>query len=115
MEYLRHAFSISHGKRELVPKITRRKAKSLRIHTDVPIEMHADGVAQGVTPATITVVPGALRAFVAENVAIGRNISSERQKRTRLYKRSQSQELFKDGELTKVEEPVEEKGPQYAS
>lgn len=115
LEYLRHAFSISQGKRELVPKITRRKAKSLRIYTDVPIEMHADGVAQGVTPATITVVPGVLRAFVAEKVVAGRNTSSERRKRTRLYRRSQSQELFKDSELTRVEEPVEEKGPQYAS
>ena len=114
IEYLRHAFSISQGRREFVPKIKQRKAKSLRIYTEMPIEMHADGVSQGVTPANITVVPGALKAFVSEKVAEGRNISSEKRKRTQRYTRSQSQELFKDGELTKKEEHVEEKGPLYA-
>ncbi len=113
MEYLRHAFSISQGRRELVPKITRRKAKSIRIQTEVPVEMHADGVSQGVTPATITVMSGVLRAFVSEEVANGHNVSSEKQKRTQRYRRSQSQDLFKDGELTKTEEYVEAKGPLY--
>ncbi len=113
IEYLRHAFSISQGRRAFVPKITHRKVKSLRIYTETPVEMHADGVPQGVTPATITVVPGALNAFVAEKVAAGRNVSSEKRKRTQRYRRSQSQELFKDGELTKKEEHVEEKGPLY--
>lgn len=114
IEYLRHAFSISQGRRAFVPKITRRKAKSLRIYAETPVEMHADGVSQGVTPATITVVPGALNAFVSEKVAAGRNFSSGKRKRTLHYTRSQSHELFKDGELTKKEEHVEEKGPLYA-
>lgn len=114
MEYLRHAFSISQGKRAFVPKITQRKVKSLRISTETPVEMHADGVSQGVTPAIITVIPGALNAFVPEKVTTGRNVSSETRKRTRRYTRSQSQELFKDDELTKKEEPVKEKGPLYA-
>lgn len=113
LEYLRHAFSISQGRRALVPKITRRKAKSVHIEADVPVEMHADGVSQGVTPATITVIPGVLRAFVSEKVATGRNISSEKQKRTRPFQRSRSRELFREGELTKKEENVEAKGPLY--
>jgi hypothetical protein len=75
--------------------------------------MHADGVSQGVTPATITVMSGVLRAFVSEEVANGHNVSSEKQKRTQRYRRSQSQDLFKDGELTKTEEYVEAKGPLY--
>ncbi len=113
MEYLRHAFSISQGKRAFVPKITQRKVKSVRISTETSVEMHADGVPQGVTPATITVVPGALNAFVPEKVASGRNVSSETRKRTRRYVRSRSQELFKDDELTKKEEYIKEKGPLY--
>jgi diacylglycerol kinase (ATP) len=114
IEYLRHAFSISQGRRPFVPKIMHRKVKSLRIHAETPVEMHADGVSQGVTPATITVVPGALNAFVSEKVAAGRNVSSGKRKRTQRYARSQSQDLFKDGELTKKEDHVEEKGPLYA-
>ena len=106
LDYLRHAFSISQGKRVFEPKITQRKAKSLRISTVTPVEMHADGVLQGVTPATVTVIPGALNAFVPERVAAGRNVSSEARKRTLRYRRSQSQEIFKDDELTKKEEHV---------
>jgi len=113
LEYLRHAFSISQGRRALMPKIMQRKVKSLHISTETPVEMHADGVSQGVTPATITVIPGALNAFVPEQVVAGRNVSSETRKSTRRYTRSQSQELFKDGELTKKEEHVEEKGQIY--
>ena len=113
MEYLRHAFSISQGRRAFVPKITRRKAKSLRIYTETPVEIHADGVPQEVKPASITVVPGALNVFVSEEVVAGRNVSSKGRKRTRRYTRSQSGDLFRDGELTKQEEHIEEKGPLY--
>jgi diacylglycerol kinase (ATP) len=113
LEYLRHAFSISQGRRVLMPKVMQRKVKSLRISTETPVEMHADGVSQGVTPATITVIPGAVNAFVPEQVVVGRNVSSETRKSTRRYIRSQSQKLFKDGELTKKEEHVEEKGQIY--
>jgi diacylglycerol kinase (ATP) len=112
LEYLRHAFSISQGRRVFVPKIMQRKVKSLRISTETPVEMHADGVSQDVTPATITVMPGALHAFVPEEVAVGRNVSSEKRKSTQRYMRSQSRKLFKDGELTKKEEHPE-KGPLY--
>ena len=113
LEYLRHAFSISQGRRAFEPKIMQRKVKSLRISTETPVEMHADGVSQGVTPATITVIPGALNAFVPEEVTAGRNVSSKTRKSTRHYTRSQSQQLFKDGELTNKEEHIEEKGPLY--
>ena len=80
LEYLRHAFSISQGRRAFEPKIMQRKVKSLRISTETPVEMHADGVSQGVTPATITVIPGALNAFVPEEVTAGRNVSSKTRK-----------------------------------
>jgi diacylglycerol kinase (ATP) len=106
LEYLLHALSIIQGRRAFEPKITQRKVKSLRISTEIAVEMHADGVSQGVTPATITVISGALNAFVPEKVAAGRNVSSETRKSTQRYKRSHSQELFKDGELTKKEEHV---------
>jgi YegS/Rv2252/BmrU family lipid kinase len=63
-EYLRHALSISQGKRPFAPKIIYRRAWSLRIDAATPIEIHADGVVVGTTPAEITVMPGALKVLV---------------------------------------------------
>lgn len=61
LEFLKHAISISQGRRELQPKIKRRRAKTLRISADHPIEIQADGMPHGTTPAIITITPGALR------------------------------------------------------
>ena len=68
LEYLRHAFSISQGKRVYQPRIRRRRARTLRITSDIPMEIQADGVASGYTPATITVLQGVLRVLTPAHV-----------------------------------------------
>ena len=70
-EYIRHAISISQGRRMLQPGITHHRSKALRVTSDQPIELHADGIPHGATPATIKVVPGALRVRIPQNVARG--------------------------------------------
>lgn len=64
LEYLQHAISISQGRRVFQPKITHRRVKSLRISTEHPVEIQADGLPHGHTPAVITVAPGALRVRI---------------------------------------------------
>jgi len=64
LEYIRHAMSISQGRRVFQPKITHRRVKSLRISTDHPVEIQADGVPHGHTPAVVTVAPGTMRVRV---------------------------------------------------
>ncbi|HLQ28208.1 MAG TPA: diacylglycerol kinase family protein [Ktedonobacteraceae bacterium] len=60
-EYIQHAISISQGRRVFQPKIMRRRVKSLRISAEYPVEIQADGLPHGHTPATVTITPGALR------------------------------------------------------
>jgi diacylglycerol kinase (ATP) len=86
LEYLQHAVSISQGKRAFQPKITHRKARSLYITADEPVLYHADGIPQGCTPVTITVVPGALLVRVPQHVASGPNMASPQLKQTQRYK-----------------------------
>jgi diacylglycerol kinase (ATP) len=93
LEYLRHAFAISRGKKVLEPKVTHRKIKCLSITSEQPVEIHADGVAKGYTPAMIRVLPGALRIHVPKKVAGGPNIVQPEQKRARYYQQSQSNKL----------------------
>ena len=64
LEYIRHAMSISQGRRVFQPKITHRRVKSLRISTDHLVEIQADGEPHGHTPAVVTVAPGTLRVRV---------------------------------------------------
>ena len=64
LEYIRHAISISQGRRTYQPKIVHRRVASLRINTDQPLDLQVDGVSQGTTPALVTVLPGALRVCV---------------------------------------------------
>ncbi len=64
LEYIKHAISISQGRRVLEPKAVYRQVKSLRITTDQPMEIHADGLPHGYTPAVVRVLPGALRVLV---------------------------------------------------
>ena len=64
LEYIRHAISISQGRRVFQPKITHRRAKSLRISADHPIEVQADGLPKGHTPVSVTITPGALHVRV---------------------------------------------------
>ncbi|HLH60632.1 MAG TPA: diacylglycerol kinase family protein [Ktedonobacteraceae bacterium] len=63
-EYIRHALSISQGKRLYTPKIAYRRVKSLRITSEYPMEIQADGELHGHTPAVVTILPQALRIRV---------------------------------------------------
>ena len=74
LEYLRHAISISQGRRRYQPKIVHRRVTSLRINTDQPLDLQVDGVSQGTTPALVTVLPNALRVCVPGVTAPGLQI-----------------------------------------
>jgi YegS/Rv2252/BmrU family lipid kinase len=75
LAYLRHAISISQGRRILQPKVKRFKVKSLRISATEPVTIHADGIQFGFTPATISVVPEVLQVYVPEHVARRQSIA----------------------------------------
>lgn len=96
LAYLRHAISISQGRRALEPRVMRRKIKSLRIDAVIPIEVHADGVPIGKTPATITVIPGILRVRVPQKIATGPNIANRERQHTRHYQRARSNSISKE-------------------
>ncbi len=70
-EYLRHAVSISQGRRPYQPKIKRLRVRSLRVTADEPLELQADGEPLGYTPAVITVLPAALNIRVSGKNAPG--------------------------------------------
>jgi len=70
-EYIRHALSISQGRRPFTPKIIYRRAKSLRIYSSTAIDIHADGNVIGTTPAEITIIPGALKVLVPQKPVPG--------------------------------------------
>ena len=88
LDYFRHALSISKGQRDLAPRISRRKIKTIHIESEQPIELHADGVAQGYTPATITVLPGVLNVRVPKRLAQGPNITAPERKKRAIYQKS---------------------------
>lgn len=71
LEYLRHAVSISQGRRPYQPKIRRLRVQKMRIEADAPLEIQADGEQIGRTPATLTVLPKALRVCVSGQPAPG--------------------------------------------
>ncbi|HLX39203.1 MAG TPA: hypothetical protein VKR42_01665, partial [Ktedonobacteraceae bacterium] len=81
LEYLRHAFSISQGRRIYQPKIRRRRARTLTIIADVPMAIQADGVGYGHTPATIQVLPGALRVRVSAIETIPAIVTPENERK----------------------------------
>ncbi len=64
LEYFKHAISISQGRRVLQPKITTQRITSLSITASHPVEIQADGVVIGQTPAQVSIMPGALRVLV---------------------------------------------------
>jgi len=74
-EYLRHAVSISQGRRPYQPKIKHLRARSLRITADKPLEIQADGEPLGYTPAEVTVLPASLRIRTSGKEAPGLHIS----------------------------------------
>jgi YegS/Rv2252/BmrU family lipid kinase len=101
LEYFRHAISISQGRHTLESRVTRRKVKSLYVYADNPVEIHADGIPIGYTPAIITVIPGGLRVHTPEKIATGPNTVSPMLQQTQHYKRAKRNKL------------VGEKGPFY--
>ncbi|HLZ59989.1 MAG TPA: diacylglycerol kinase family protein [Ktedonosporobacter sp.] len=64
LDYIRHALSISQGRRTYQPRIMHRQVTSVRISAKHPLEIQADGRSCGQTPATVTITPGALRVRV---------------------------------------------------
>lgn len=74
-EYLRHAVSISQGRRPYQPKIKHLRTRSLRLIADKPLEIQADGEPLGYTPAEVTVLPAALRIRVSVEPAPGLHVS----------------------------------------
>ncbi len=70
-EYLRHAISISQGRRPYQPKIKHLRVRSLQVTTDEPVVIHADGELLGYTPAQVKVLPSALRIRVTGKDAPG--------------------------------------------
>jgi len=70
-EYLRHAMSISQGRRPYQPKIKRLRVQSLRVTADAPMEIQVDGQPLGYTPAQVKVLQGALRIRVSGKDAPG--------------------------------------------
>lgn len=91
-EYIRHAISITQGKRTFQPKITRRKIKTLYVTSDQPVPIHADGVPLGQTPATIKIIPGVLHVRVPEGTISGPTVTKEESKQTGHHKRAKLQE-----------------------
>ena len=77
LEYIRHAISISQGRRDLQSKIKYCRAKSLRITADHEVEIQADGLPHGHTPAMVGITPGALRVRIKVGQAPG--LRKERQ------------------------------------
>lgn len=83
-EYIKHAISISQGRRELQPKIAYRRAKTLKIRTDEPLEIQADGLPHGQTPADIEILPGTLSIRVPEFEAPDKQTTTEKLKGVRV-------------------------------
>src|SRR6266700_1775294 len=107
LEYILHGIAISQGRRPLEPKLVQRKAKSLRIKSEQPVEIHVDGVYLGHTPATIAVMPGVLRVRVPQHVAHGPHMMNERVKETRIHRRARK------NEASGITQILEEEGSRY--
>ncbi len=75
IEYLRHALSISQGRRPYQPKIKHLRARAIRLTADKPLEIQADGEPLGYTPAEVRVLQAALRIRVSLDPAPGLHIS----------------------------------------
>lgn len=87
-EFMRHAFSISQGKRDVEPRIKHHRVKTISIATDQPMEVHADGDPQGFTPVTISIVASILRVRVPKDIASGPNMANASMQQAQGTKRS---------------------------
>lgn len=83
LEYIRYGISIVQGRRTLQPKITRRRVRALFIDSQQPVEIHADGVPKGHTPARIRVIPDAIHVRVPQKTALGPHTAETERKRRR--------------------------------
>ncbi|HLJ32267.1 MAG TPA: diacylglycerol kinase family protein [Ktedonobacteraceae bacterium] len=86
-EYLRHAFSISRGKRVFQPKIRHLRAHTLHITASIPVEIQADGVVYGHTPVAVRVLPGVLRVRVPEIENISAIATPEHEREASIHAR----------------------------
>jgi diacylglycerol kinase (ATP) len=111
LAYIQHAISISQGQRPLEPAVTRRKIRSLYIdvadHAAEPVVLHADGAPVGHTPASVMVIPAALRVRVPTKVAQGPNVRHKRIKPTDRHRTLNKQKESNSSEQR------EERGPTY--
>jgi diacylglycerol kinase (ATP) len=96
LDYIRHAISISQGRRALKQKISRRRVKSLAIYADQPVEIHADGEIQGQTPAKVEIAPGVLRVRVPKHIVAGPNTRNQPTRRGQHAREAQNQKLIKE-------------------
>ncbi|GCE13967.1 diacylglycerol/lipid kinase family protein [Tengunoibacter tsumagoiensis] len=99
LDYLRHAISISQGRRALATKVTQRKIKTLHVDAALAVDVHADGVPKGHTPVSISIQSSVLHVRVPEKTATGPNLKQPENKR-------QTQKAQQDRLL-------EEKGPMH--
>ncbi|GHO87741.1 diacylglycerol/lipid kinase family protein [Dictyobacter formicarum] len=88
LDYIRHAISISQGRRALEQKVSRHKVKTMYIQSEQPVEIHADGEQQGYTPALIAIQTGVLQVRVPKKVATGPNITQPEHKKRKIYQRA---------------------------
>lgn len=79
IKYIQHAISISQGQRALTSKIIRRRVKSLHISAiqNTTVEIHADGIVYGNTPAEITILPAALKIQVPKGPVLSLQIEGK--------------------------------------
>lgn len=82
LAYLRHAISISQGRRILKPRVKQFKVKTLTISSEEPVVVHADGMQQGYTPASINVIHKALNVRVPQHIT-GKHTSKARTRKRR--------------------------------
>lgn len=71
LEYLQNALAISRGRRPAERKMLHRRVKTMRVEARHPVEIQVDGSPLGHTPATVQVLPAALRVRVASHYAPG--------------------------------------------
>ena len=87
LAYLRHAYSISQGKGVYQPEVQYRRARALHITSNLPVEIQADGVVYGHTPAAVRVLPQALRVRVPAIEAIPTIGTAEHEREASIHAR----------------------------
>jgi diacylglycerol kinase (ATP) len=86
-EYIRHAISISQGRRVLTPKIIHRRVKMLRLSTNAAVDFQADGIIYGSTPVEITIMPAALNVQVPTGPVPGLQAEREQRQKRKIWQR----------------------------